>query len=78
MNEDVAVAFANNLEQALLQAQLCEVLLVSAALPDDGAYEIVRTVARTAPRVRVLIKDLAASRQLAMRYMEAGAAGWLL
>ncbi len=77
---DVSVGFANSIEEALVLARgrQCDLLLVSATIPDDGALEIVRTVAQAAPAVTVLVSDLAEARQPATRYIEAGAAGWLL
>lgn len=77
---DLAVGFANNVEEALDLARdrKCDVLLVSATIPDDGALEIVRTVVQAEPGVKVLVRDLAEARQPATRYMEAGAVGWLL
>jgi DNA-binding NarL/FixJ family response regulator len=77
-NEGVAVGFANSVDEALEQARTSDVVLISAKLPGDGALEIVRAVAGAQPHVRILVQDLAESRQPAIRFMEAGATGWLL
>lgn len=80
MASDIAVAFADNVEEALdlARGRKCDVLLVSATIPNDGALEIVRTVAQAEPGVKVLVRDLAEAHQPATRYIEAGASGWLL
>ncbi len=78
--QDMAVGFANSVEEALTLARgrKCDLLLVSATIPDDGALEIVRTVVQAEPAVKILVRDLAEAHQPATRYIEAGAAGWLL
>lgn len=75
---DVAIGFARSTEEALAQAHACDMVLVSAKLPDNRALEIVRAVSQAMPDVRILVKDLAESHQAPAPYMEAGAAGWLL
>ncbi len=77
---DVSVGFASSIEEALelARGRKCDLLLVSATIPDDGALEIVRSVVQAEPAVTVLVRDLAEARQPATRYIEAGAAGWLL
>ncbi len=76
--KEFAVGYANSLEEALSQARACDMLMVSAMLPEDRALEIVRAVAQAEPRVRILVKDLGESHQAPQAYIEAGATGWLL
>ncbi len=72
------IGFAFSLDEALAQSGQCDVVVVSARIPDGGAVKIVRAVAQARPELRILVKDLAESHQTAAPYMEAGAAGWLL
>ena len=58
------------------QAEQCDVMLVSAELPDGGALELTRAL-RTA-RPKVLITGLIDSPALILSYIEAGAAGYVL
>jgi DNA-binding NarL/FixJ family response regulator len=61
---------------ALQQAEQCDVVLVSAELPDGGALELTRAL-RTA-RPKLLITGLIDSPALILSYVEAGAAGYVL
>jgi DNA-binding NarL/FixJ family response regulator len=68
--------YAATTDQGLERIQACDVALVSAALPDDGAYRFVR-VARTAhPLVKTVVVGLAEPKSAVIRYIEAGAAGY--
>jgi DNA-binding NarL/FixJ family response regulator len=75
---ELTVGYANSIEEALIQARQCDVVLVSAMLPDERALTIVQTLAQTAPRVRILMKDLVEARRPLLPYLEAGATGWML
>jgi two-component system NarL family response regulator len=74
----VAAGKATTLEQTLAQAAGCDVLLVSTRLPDDSAIRITRAVAQSGLPAKVLMLGLAQSEQEILRYIEAGAAGYVL
>ncbi len=73
-----AVGTAATPEEAVAQLDQCDILLVSADLPADGALQLTRTVIETSPSVRVLVLGLSESRERVLRYIEAGAAGYVL
>ncbi len=72
------VGCATTVDEALSLVAHCNMLLVSATLPKDGALELTRTVARTHPFVRVVIVGLSAAKADILRYVEAGATGYVL
>jgi DNA-binding NarL/FixJ family response regulator len=74
----LTIGFAGSVDEALAQARRCDVVLVSATLPEGRALAIVAAVAQAEPRVRVLVKDLVETEQGVVPYLKAGAAGWLL
>lgn len=73
-----AVGAAATIEEALTRLDTCDVLLVSARLPGDGALRLTQAVAKTNPSVRVLVLGLSETRERIMRYIEAGASGYVL
>ena len=64
-----------DLASALQQADQCDVMLVSAELPDGSALELTRQLRG---RSKVLIMGLIDSPVLILSYVEAGAAGYIL
>jgi DNA-binding NarL/FixJ family response regulator len=56
----------------------CDVLLVSTRLPDHGALRLLDALAELESPARVLVLGLAESEQEILRYVEAGAAGYVL
>ena len=75
---DIAIDYASSVDEALAEAKKCDMVLVSAALPDRGALDVVRAVKQADPTARILVMDLAGSHQPVSDYLEAGAAGWML
>ncbi len=73
-----AVGTATTIDEALAQFSRCDVMLVSARLPDDGALRLTRAVAATQSAVRVLILGLNELRERVLQFVEAGAAGYVL
>ncbi len=73
-----AVGSATTVEDALAQVSTCDVLLVSARLPNDGALRLTQAVAETDPTTRVLVLGLAESKERVLEYIEAGASGYVL
>jgi hypothetical protein len=75
---ELAVGYADSIEEALVQARQCDVVLVSALLPEERALMIVQALAQAAPGVRILMKDLVEAHRPLLPYLEAGATGWML
>jgi len=55
-----------------------DVTLVSVGLPDDGALKLTRAIVDTTPNTRVLALGLADDIDDVLRYIEAGASGYIL
>jgi DNA-binding NarL/FixJ family response regulator len=74
-----AVGSATGVDEALdlLRASDCDVVLVSTNLPNDGALELTQAVKGDSP-VKVLVMGLVESEEVILRYIEAGAAGYVL
>lgn len=64
--------------QARLGKGLCDVVLVSATLPNDGAVKLIRMIRSTCAPTRVLVTGLPADTQMIMRYVSAGVSGYTL
>jgi DNA-binding NarL/FixJ family response regulator len=56
----------------------CDVLLVSPRLPDDGALQLIRLIAERYPTVKALVFGLTESRAQVLKYIEAGADGYVV
>lgn len=72
---------ASTMEEALelLQTQKADVALVSVGLPDQSALKLTRTIMENSPSMKVLALGLAEENHHdALRYIEAGAAGYIL
>ncbi len=74
----LTIGLANSVDEALAQARRCDIVMVSATLPEQRALAIVAAVAQAEPAVPVFVKDLVETEQAVLPYLEAGAAGWLL
>ena len=72
------VGRAITVEQALSRASECDVALVSSRLPGDGAMKIIASLAQSHPDVRVLVLGVAELEWAIIRYVEAGAVGYVL
>jgi two-component system nitrate/nitrite response regulator NarL len=55
----------------------CDVMLVSASLSNNGALDLVRTVSNGASGTKVLVFGLPELEPVVVRYIEAGAAGYV-
>lgn len=62
---------------ALLRNSEADVLLLDIGMPGPGALEILRQVGETRPEVRVLIVSMYPEDDVAVRAIEAGAAGYV-
>lgn len=63
--------------QALDSAHI-DVVVVSARLPDQGALKLTETIAEYYPDINVLILGLSETKERILRYVEAGASGYVL
>lgn len=68
---------ATSVEEALdlLRRRDCDVILVSTNLPNDGALELAKMVDNSA---KVLVIGVAETKEVILRYAEAGVAGYVL
>ena len=77
------VGCATSVSEGVANAKECEVVLVNANLPDDGAYRLTRTLVSGIERVgkkvqpRVLVLGLVESKTAILRWIEAGARGYV-
>jgi DNA-binding NarL/FixJ family response regulator len=56
----------------------CDVLLVSSRLPNDGAIHLLRKLRKAEPQLRILVTGLPNQPGVIVRFMAAGAAGYIL
>lgn len=77
------INISTNVSTALSHIQDCDLMLVNASLSQDGAYQLTQMVANHTEAnhnnlgPRVLIVGLAESKQTIVRYIEAGAMGYV-
>lgn len=69
-----------SIEEALrvVQEAAIDVALVSTRLPDQGALKLTTAITRLAPATKVLALGLTEEKKRVLRYVEAGAAGYVL
>jgi hypothetical protein len=72
------VGFVGSVEAALTELDGCDMMMVSATLPEGGALHLVKAATRLQPWVRILVTNLAGAQGTAIPYLDAGAAGWVL
>lgn len=72
------VGSVTSLEEALVLAPHSDIVLVNARLPQDGALTLTRHIRDQQPTVRVLVVGLIDTREEILRYVEAGALGYVL
>ncbi len=74
------VGRAASVEEALAQAAQLDpnVILLNTTLPDNGALKLVRAMSKAEPPVKVLTLGLTESKDSILRYIEAGASGYVL
>jgi two-component system nitrate/nitrite response regulator NarL len=65
-------------EQAQNRAAECDVVVMSSRLPHDRTLGLTKTISSTCPAARVLVVGLAESEAEILRYVEAGACGYVL
>jgi len=62
----------------LVQEKSIDVALISTRLPDQGALKLTTAITRMAPETKVLALGLAEEKKRVLRYVEAGATGYVL
>lgn len=62
----------------LIQEMDVDVALVSTRLPEQGALKLTDAITRLAPETKVLVLGLTEEKKRVLRYVEAGAAGYVL
>ena len=74
------VACTTNTDEAMqiVREKDIDVALVSTRLPDQGALQLTRAITEFSPSTRVLALGLTEEKQHVLRYVEAGATGYVL
>jgi DNA-binding NarL/FixJ family response regulator len=72
------VGRAASVDEALALAKESDVVLVSTRLPDNGALKLTSAIAEADPSVKILVLGLGESKERVLRYVEAGADGYVL
>lgn len=72
------VGCATTMAEALDLARRCDVMVLSSLVPDDAAFRITHSIVQANLPVKILILGLAESKEEILRYIEAGAAGYVL
>jgi DNA-binding NarL/FixJ family response regulator len=74
------VARATTMEGALrkVESSNCNIVLVSATLPDNGALELTKRIAQEYPMIKVLVVGLPELKHAILQYVMAGASGYVL
>ncbi|MAT45683.1 MAG: hypothetical protein CL609_25405 [Anaerolineaceae bacterium] len=74
------VGCVTNLEDALktMQESQVDIALVSTRLPEDGALKLTKAITEYASQTKVLALGLTEEKRQVLRYLEAGAAGYIL
>lgn len=63
---------------AIVRKGIVDVALVSTKLPEQGALELTNAITHMAPGTKVLALGLTENRERVLRYVEAGAVGYIL
>jgi DNA-binding NarL/FixJ family response regulator len=70
------IGCTTRVDEAIPQLPECDIVLTT-TLPNDGAYDLTCMVAQNNLSVKVLIMGTIESREIIIRYIEAGAAGYV-
>jgi len=66
-----------SIDEALARASVCDVVVTSSRMPDDGTRQLIETLTETHPAVKVVVLGLAESPNRILPYVEAGATGYV-
>jgi DNA-binding NarL/FixJ family response regulator len=72
------VGSATTVEDALYKDWDCDVILVSASLPDDGALSLTENVTAEDPDIKIIVLGMTHAKSQILQYIEAGADGYVL
>jgi len=74
------VAAVTSMDEALqvIRERQVDIALVSTRLPEEGALKLTRAIVELAPSTKVLALGLTEDKQRVLRYVEAGATGYIL
>jgi DNA-binding NarL/FixJ family response regulator len=72
------VGRATSVDEALAQVSGADLALVSTRLPDNGALRMTEAVLEEHPAVKIVVLGLRESEKQILRYVEAGADGYVL
>ena len=72
------VGCVTSAEEAIDRVAMCDIVLVSPRLPDDAALKLTSSISERHPSVKVLIFGLSESTEHVLKYIEAGAAGYVI
>lgn len=77
--EDIEVLIAtSNIDEAYHEIPNCDIALVSTRLPHQEALKFIHSVASSYPQVRVLVIGLTETETEIIRFLEAGARGYVV
>ncbi|MCA9874666.1 MAG: response regulator transcription factor [Ardenticatenaceae bacterium] len=62
----------------IIEESACNIVLVSATLPDNGALTLTQSLTQEHPEIKVLVFGVPKSKALILQYVMAGAAGYVL
>jgi DNA-binding NarL/FixJ family response regulator len=71
------VGCATTVDEAIPQLAECDIVLATTTLPNDGAYNLTCFVAKNNLPAKVLVMGMSEAREIIIRYIEAGAAGYV-
>ncbi len=72
------VGTATAVDDAIAQAEACDVMLVDAELPDNGGLKLATEVGRKRPDTHVVVTGIERAPATILKYIEAGASGYIL
>jgi DNA-binding NarL/FixJ family response regulator len=72
------VGSTTTVEDALDNDWDCDVILVSASLPDDGTLSLTENVTAEDPDIKIIVLDMTHAISQILQYIEAGADGYVL
>jgi DNA-binding NarL/FixJ family response regulator len=72
------VGSATTVEEALINDWNCDVILVSANLPNDGALSLTENITAEDPDTKIVVLGMTHAKSQILQYIEAGADGYVL
>ena len=72
------VGVATSVEEALEQVDSCDLVLVNTNLPDRNALQLLQTLIKARPQLKMIVMGVPESEHIILRYIEVGAVGYVL